>query len=49
MMFDNYDNDYELELSDNMFDDDFVVPEAPEAWSLDDFNDLVDDLDGLDL
>ena len=42
-MFDN--NDYDIELSNAKFDDELEMPEAPETWTLDDFNDLVNDFD----
>lgn len=38
-----YENDYDFErdLSESLFSDEYEIPDAPESWELDDFDDLV--------
>lgn len=38
-MQDLYEADYDMSAA--KFDDEFELPEAPESWSLDDFDDVV--------
>ena len=38
-------HEYQSDVTQPLFSDEYEVPEAPETWSLDDFGDVLGDFD----